>query len=279
MTASSQTWLPPDSRAVWSVYATVTLESGRKTPILDINSEQVLKTASLGKLFILLALSELLETSHESARVLLQRPGTVNGSGVWARLDTREITVEDAARLVAVCSDNVAANSLIDFLSLDRVQDAAQRYCSVSMLNDYFRSTRESNHPHTVSHGSSRDYSDLSRTIQESKSNVLSRVRSWLEMSVDSSLVFSSLDIDPLSHSSSRVDSWFNKTGSDEGVKADTGSITFRDITLSYAAISNWPSEDLSSEAAVYQGMRSLSTFLAEILYSFSVKRTAIFLQ
>jgi beta-lactamase class A len=78
-------------------------------------------------------------------------------------------------------------------------------------------------------------------------------VRQWLSANVDLSMVGSAfverLGVDPLAHLNGPV--WFfNKTGTDVGVRADVGAATVGGRTVAWAAIANWSEPTQSGQAS-----------------------------
>ena len=102
--------------------------------------ERLLRTASVGKLYLLLRLAELIESGAlDPADVLDRSSGpAVADSGLWQHLDAPRLTVADAARLVGAVSDNWATNVLLARVGIDTLPVGERG----SRLHDYVRDER-----------------------------------------------------------------------------------------------------------------------------------------
>lgn len=263
-------WSPSTQSAVWSI-AVRRLGDGRATTeplLLEQDPERVLGTASLGKLFLLRAVAERIDRDRGAASLLLPRPEglEVEDSGLWWHLAAPRLTVGDLAVLVASCSDNLAANALIDWVGLPSVKNAARQWVpGGSTLCDVFRDERGPGHPPEVSVGCAQDYLLVMEDIARAATPALATVRSWLRTGVDLSLVAAAAGLDPLSHYHPRGLDCVNKTGCDVGVRADVGVLTSPGGTLVYAVLASWdPSAEEGTAEAVIEDMRRLGGLLVE---------------
>lgn len=97
---------------------------------LALDADRVCETASVIKVPILVALSELVQAGRLrwEAEVAVQPQNRTTGSGVLADLeDGVRLRVSDLATLMIVVSDNVATNELIDRVGLSAVNEAMDR--------------------------------------------------------------------------------------------------------------------------------------------------------
>lgn len=233
-------WTPRTPGAQWSVEVR---EAGTSTLLLQQEPHVLLQTASLGKVFILRRVAELLTKDPALGATRLPKPTShmVGDSGLWHHLHTDTLPVSDLATLVASCSDNLASNALIEWVGLDRVHETAEAWVDGgSTLHDYFRDERDSSHAPTVSRGCAADYVKIMMDVMSSPTPELEAVRGWLSTSMDMSLVGAAVGIDPLSHYHPHGDDCLNKTGCDVGVRADAGIISGTSGSVVYAAICNW---------------------------------------
>lgn len=233
------------------------------------NADRAMRTASVGKLLLLIEAARQGETGELSGAALLVRDPDllVADSGLWQHLRARELSVDDVCVLIASVSDNVATNVLLKMVGLPALRTLAESLGLVdTALHDYVRDHRGPTDPETLSTGSASELSSLmsrlSRGVLVSPA-VAARVNAWLATGVDLSMVGSAFGLDPLSHASSDRN-WFirNKTGTDPGVRADVGTVGRGAGIYSYAVIANWdaPGHDLSDRALA--GMRAVGTAL-----------------
>lgn len=241
-----------DKRIVWSMFA---LHVGNNEILMNHNSEAIMETASIPKVFLLWKLSQLIEDGSLDPLALVQRDlsNRVGGSGLWNQLSTDSLSVNDAATLVGAVSDNVATNALLHLVGLSEVRNASRSLgCSVTRLNDYVRANRDlSIHPSSVSQGNSGELARVFARLEESRVRedaVTVRLINWLKSGVDLSMIPRNFGLDPSSYGASEegVSVW-NKTGTDEGVRADTGVVIGSRGRISYSVIANWHDDTVSN--------------------------------
>ena len=91
---------------------------------VSIGSDEVFESASTIKIFVLGTLYALAEKGKASLDSLLtyREDQFVDGTGVIRSLDPGfTIRAKDAATLMIICSDNIAANMLIEYLGLEAI--------------------------------------------------------------------------------------------------------------------------------------------------------------
>lgn len=232
-----------------------------------------MKTASVGKLLLLVEVARQFDAGELSTATMLRRdPGfAVADSGLWQHLQVETLSVEDLCVLIASVSDNLATNVVLDRVGLSSVGTLSESLgMTHTALLDFVRDHRGPEHPPTLSTGSAAELSWL--TNQLSRRELVSpavseRVNGWLATGVDLSMVASAFGLDPLDHASGDQNILVrNKTGADPGVRADVGTVERGAGRLSYAVIANWePSaDDLHDD--VLARMNAIGTILRSAL-------------
>lgn len=204
--------------------------------LLAHREHEVHRTASIGKLLLLLEVAQALEGGALRRDEPLDRRSVepVADSGLWQHLDADVLPLHDVALLVASVSDNLATNVL-----LHRVGLPAPR--GTVALHDRVRDARGPEHPPTLSTGTAADLALLMTELPE-------QVRAWLRTGTDLSMVASAFGLDPLAHDG---DDLVNKTGTDSTVRADVGLVG----GIAYAVLAEWDA-GLDLRHAVLAGMR-----------------------
>ncbi len=235
-----------DRRVDWSIC--IREQSGNV--LASHNADRQLQTASIGKLLLLGLLSKNIIDGDINAKTRLKKTSVpvVEDSGLWQNLAVEELALEDIATLIASVSDNHATNVLLNYIGLDRVKEFGRSLnLENTALLDYVRGNRNASHPPALSVGSASELSLLLMRIDNGSlvsEPVSAMLYKWLATGVDLSMVASAFGLDPLAHSfADRGFLVINKTGTDETVRADTGSVKASNTTLSYAVIANWPSD------------------------------------
>jgi beta-lactamase class A len=218
--------------------------------------ERLLRTASVGKLYLLVRVAELIASGALGAGELLDRSSgpAVADSGLWQHLDAERLTVADAARLVGAVSDNWATNVLLARVGVDTLPVGERG----SRLHDFVRDERGPADPPTLSEGCAADLVDLLLGLPHPGA-----VLDWVALGVDLSMVGSAFGLDPLAHQEpDRGVRLWSKTGTSDGVRADVGLVEVDGQRTAYAAICSWPpdGEDLRDE--VLTALRAIGTAL-----------------
>ncbi|MEO7754560.1 MAG: serine hydrolase [Terracoccus sp.] len=225
---------------------------GPATVLAEVESGAVMRTASVGKILLLLETARAM-TSDEAA---LDEPLTrsieewVSDSGLWHTLSVETLPLVDVAALVGAVSDNLATNVLLRRMGLDAVAVLATRLgLRATALHDRVRDERTSAHAATLSTGSAAELCTLAGRIERGEAvspTADAFVRQWLSANVDQSMVGSAFvehaGLDPIAHHESlggALRLW-NKTGTDAGVRADVGVVSRGTSCIAWAAVANW---------------------------------------
>lgn len=241
--------------------------------LLEEGADAVLRTASIGKILLLIRVAELLERGALDARDLLTRmpQDTVADSGVWQYLDVDTLSVGDLCELVGLASDNLATNVLLRRVGLDGVASAASaRGLTATALHDRVRDVRGPGDPVTLSTGCAAELAHVMVGLHRGAragDAVTGRVRSWLSKGMDLSQVASGWGLDPLAHLEEDLGlSVVNKTGTDHGIRAEVGLLSTSSSTIAYAVLANW--DDLAEPEGrhvVLARQRELGLFVAGV--------------
>ncbi|MEO6999758.1 MAG: serine hydrolase [Terracoccus sp.] len=262
----------PDAGGVeWSVC----LREGSGMPLGSVGADVSLRTASVGKVLLLLETARALTAGEVRSDEVLTRTleEWVADSGLWHTLSVESLPLGDVAALVGAVSDNLATNVLLRRVGLDQVARLATELgLRATALHDRVRDTRTSSHAATLSTGSASELSELMARIATGTAispAADSLVRQWLSANVDQSMVgavfVEQAGLDPIAHhvllteavdraveradgpgartsgaASGQLLGVWNKTGTDSGVRADVGAVTRGGRTVTWAAIANW---------------------------------------
>jgi beta-lactamase class A len=241
--------LPPDLAPVdWSI---LVVDVGSGATLAAQDEGRPLRTASVGKLFLLVEVARRAVTGELdlTERVGWREDELVADSGLWYRLDQRELSVGDLCLLVGAVSDNLATNVLLRVVGLPAVTAGTQALgYRDSALLDRVRDDRGPQHPPTLSVGTAAELADLMARLH--RGDVIDRdasrmVRGWLAANTNLSMVASAWDLDPLAHAEpDRGISLVNKTGTISTARADVGVVEGPAATVAYAVLVNWPAAE-----------------------------------
>ena len=202
------------------------------------DADAVLRTASVGKLLLLL---EVAAGGHDlDAPLSRSAVPPVADSGLWQHLRTDVLPVHDAAALVGAVSDNLATNALLHLVGLDAVdRRRAALGLTATRLHDVVRDVRGPQDPPTLSSGTAGELSRLAAELHAGRVEGAERVRQWLAAGADLSMVASAWGLDPLAHveADRGLRAW-GKTGTDLGVRADVGVLAGPRRAVAWAVLS-----------------------------------------
>lgn len=238
--------------------------------VVALDPDGVLPSASMGKVLLLIcAAAALASGEHAPADPIELLPiDRVGDSGLWQHLPDGRLSWEAACVLVAAVSDNSAANALLRVLGLDRVRAVSMDLgIPLTRQDDYLRDIRAPGHPPAPSWARAGDLALLMERLASAGADWPegARVRSWLSLGTDLSMVASGFDVDPLAHADLPAGRWMlNKTGSDAGVRADAGALGRPGESWSYAVMAHWSAERTDLVPGVLASMRRIGRLLGE---------------
>ncbi len=203
---SSPLSLPDAGGVEWSVC----LRDGGGMPLSSTGADVSLRTASVGKVLLLLETARALTEGELAPDEVLTRTleEWVADSGLWHTLSVESLPLGDVAALIAAVSDNLATNVLLRRIGLDQVARLATELgLRATALHDRVRDTRTSSHAATLSTGSAAELSELMTRIATGtavSAPADSLVRQWLSANVDQSMVgavfVEQAGLDPIAH-------------------------------------------------------------------------------
>lgn len=261
----------------WSVC----VRDGEGMPLGVLGADVPLRAASVGKLLLLLEVARAMSVGELGAREPLTRDDAdrVGDSGLWHTLAVDTLPATDVAALVGAVSDNLATNVLLRRVGLEAVAGtAAYLGLSHTALHDRVRDARGPEHAPSLSSGTASELSDLAHRVMHERAlgpAADALVREWLSGNTDQSMVGSPFveqaGLDPLAHHVSLSPDllYWNKTGTDLGVRADVGSVSRDGRTVSWAAIANWdptPGQAATERARLWTVLRGMRHIGEEIL-------------
>lgn len=221
--------------------------------IAESAPELLLKTASVGKIFLLIEVARQIEAGElDPDEPLTRTPEEwVADSGLWQVLGSEHLTVRDAAALIGAVSDNLATNVLLRRVGVDAVAaTTASLGVASSRLLDRVREERLPEHPPTLSLGCAGELARVLGALHRGavvSREVSTRVLCWLALNTDLSMVASAFGLDPLAHQEAdRGLRLWNKTGTISTARIDVGVVAGPHRSLAYAVLANWTAADVS---------------------------------
>ncbi|MER5336739.1 serine hydrolase [Micromonospora sp. NPDC002717] len=213
------------------------LDDGRT---VSTDPDLALPLASVGKVLLLAEVARRLADATlapDQPVELLDADREVGGTGLLGRLSPRRWTVADLATVVAAVSDNAATNALLRLVTLDAVQELARRAgLRDTTVHDRIRAERGPEVPRTFATGTAHELCAFLAEVATGTwhgPQACRLLRGWLAGNTDRTMVADSVGHDPWSSDGVRVE---NKTGTDTGVRADTGIVSGRHSVV-YAVI------------------------------------------
>lgn len=235
---------------------------------LSYRGDSTQRTASIGKLLLLIEAARQVESGALPEHELLQRTNDdrVRDSGLWQFLDADALSVHDACVLIGRVSDNLATNVLLRRVGLAQVERlSGQLGFRTIRLHDMVRDVRTPMDPQTLSTGSAAELSSLMHRLATNSlvsPQVSRRVVKWIRGGADLSMVASGWGLDPLTHSGAEeAIRLAHKTGTDTGVRGDVGIGEGPCGTVAYAALAQWDGPGVNV-LGVLAAMRRIGEFL-----------------
>ncbi|QTX05916.1 serine hydrolase [Agromyces archimandritae] len=245
---------PEHDGLVWSATA-FDLDDGEV--LFAHETGRVLKTASIGKVFLLHTVLE----EELAGRLSLDEPVTrrpsdwMDDSGLWYLMQASTLSIYDLCALIGAVSDNHATNTLVRRVGIEAVQASTEALgYRDSALHDMIRWPRPPGAPQTLSSGTAAELSDFVARLARKElltPEACDMFRRWLGAGMDCSMVPSGFGLDPLAHDFFDRGLWvWNKTGTMSTVRADIGVVMSPERRVAYAVLANWaPGEDRRDEA------------------------------
>jgi beta-lactamase class A len=267
--ARASSWLT--GAAKWSARVT-DLSTGET--LWEHDPGRVLKTASVGKVFLLAEVARRFDdaTLDPGEVIAAAAEDQVADSGILYLLRQQDHRIDDLCLLIGAVSDNMATNMLLRRLGLEDVQRATRELgFTESGLRDRVRLNRPHDDPLTLSRGSAAELSEFAARLHAGTVHSVSvsdRVRRWLEVNTDLSMVAQAFGLDPLAHT--EIDAGFglwNKTGTISDARIDIGCVSHGvpGRTVAYAVAANWPLGQ-DHRDPVLQGMRQVGSEIRRYL-------------
>lgn len=251
------------------VHWAISIRDASGHPIASSNPDHAMRTASVGKILLLIEVARQLDAGELNRSALLHREPElmVADSGLWQYLQVEHLSVNDLCILIASVSDNVATNVVLNKVGFQALRALTESLGLVhTALLDYVRDYRGPDHSPALSTGSAAELSYLMSKLarHELVSPVVSKqVDVWLATGLDLSMVAFAFGLDPLAHvRPDRNVLVRNKTGSDPGVRADVGTIRRGAARYSYAVIANWDASDADLRDVVLSTMNRIGALL-----------------
>jgi len=250
------------------------VDLGTGETLVSIDDRIVLPTASIGKVLLLVELSARITSKDVSGLGIFDKNpiDDVGDSGIWQHLQAPALPVGDLATLVGATSDNLATNLLLKQIGLDAVRARTESLgLRRTALLDLVRDRRGPDDAPQLSVGSTSELGWLMGALARNEivDPVTSqRVMGWLSLNTDLSMVASAFGLDPLAHRTSDHDLLLvNKTGTDDGVRAEIGALRGRRAAVSYAVTVQFDDATLATRLSVLEGLRTVGADLLEYVY------------
>lgn len=248
------------------------LASGRE--LLSVDDYVVMPTAGIGTVLLLAEVAARLDNPDFESLVILDREAhdEVGSAGIWQHLQAPSFPIADLAVFTAAASDNLATNVLLRDVGLEAVHARTEKLgLNRTALLDAARDHRGPDDAPQLSVGSMRELSWLFSEIARGEATsptASQRLVDWLSLNMDLSLVASAFGLDPLSHRQGTPElTLFNKTGSDAGIRAETGVLRGPRTGVAYAIAASFADNDLTTRLAVIDGLRTVGGDLLEYVY------------
>lgn len=232
--------------AAWSARVT---DLGTGQTLWEHTPHRVLKTASVGKVFLLAEVARRFDdvTLDPGEVLAATADDQVADSGILYLLRQQDQRIDDLCLLIGAVSDNMATNILLRRLGLDEVQRATRDLgFTESGLRDRVRLNRSQDDPLTLSTGNAAELCEFVARLQmgDIRSPAVSeRLRRWLGVNTDLSMVAWAFGLDPLAHTEpdAGFELW-NKTGTISDARIDIGCVGNPDSgrRVGYAVLANW---------------------------------------
>ncbi|MEU5163473.1 serine hydrolase [Streptomyces sp. NPDC020875] len=251
--------------------AAIDVDDGRTTGVDDT---VVLPVASTAKLLLLAEVARRIDAGEldPAAPVALDPADTVHGTGLLTRLGRTGWTVADLAVLTAAVSDNTATNALLRLVGTEATGNLARRLSLGELtVHDRVRDHRGPGDPPVFATGTARALAELAAhtargtLVTPGASRLL---LDWMRSNTDHGLAPALAVHDPYTREFPAPPPGVllvaNKTGTDPGVRADTG-VFIGARRVAYAIVAHWDTAlGESTERAAVHAIRDVGRTLAE---------------
>ena len=234
-----------DPQVAWRVCV---LDASRDDVLVEHDPRTVQRTASLGKLVLLVEVGRRLEegTLDPGERLTPTEDDLVRDSGLWWHLSSASLPLLDCAALVGAFSDNLATNVLLRRVGgVDPARSTA-RQVGLDGVRLHRKVADAAPPPgtgsaHGLSSGCAADYAALMARLHRDdivSPAVCRLVLGWLALNADLSMVGGAFGLDPLCHTDpDRGLQLWNKTGTTSDVLGDVGLLSGPARTVAYAVL------------------------------------------
>ena len=237
----------------WAVHV---VDSRTGETLAGVDADRVQRTASLGKILLLVEVARLLESGEldGSQQLVPRSEDLVADSGLWRHLATASLEARDCAALVGAFSDNLATNVLLNRVGGAPAVAATSLAAGIDgvALHGPVLDRRGPADPPTLSTASAAGLATLMSRLERGEvvsRTVSEQVVAWLSLNADLSMVASAFGLDPLCHTDpDRGVRLWNKTGTISDVRGDAGVVTGPGGCVAYAVLAEW--DDVTSPAA-----------------------------
>jgi beta-lactamase class A len=233
-------------------YAIVDLTSGERFTLHDQNVQPTASTIKLAVLYELMKQAEDGKLSLDAPRPL-DRQTVVGGAGILMNLGTPSLSLRDHATLVAILSDNTAANVLIDTVGMDAVN---ARLRSLDLTATRLRRRMMDSAAARRGDENVSTAGDLARLME-----ILYRGQGLSPASRDEALrilkIKSDLKVSPMQRGIPDAIDVASKEGDLEGVWADVGIVYAKNRPYVFAAMTTYLRDDKAGERAIEELSRA----------------------
>jgi beta-lactamase class A len=246
----------------------------RGTTVLAGDDNDTLPVGGVGVVPLLVEVAAAFEDGRLNPLEIFDRAALeqVTLAGVWQHMKAPTLPLADLAVLAASAGDALAANALLSRVGLPAIRTRLEALgLQRSALLDGFRDRRGPDDAPQVALASARDLATLFSALVNSRAvnaRVSAQVAEWLSLNTDLSLAASATGLDPFAHDNDDHGLLFvNKTGRDDGVRAEAGVLAGPRAGLAYALIVNFDDLSIAHRLRAHDAFRVLGLELMEYVF------------
>ncbi|MGP3533766.1 serine hydrolase [Microbacterium sp. RD1] len=246
----------------------------RGTAVLAGDDNDTLPVGGLGVVPLLVEVAAAFEDGRLNPLEIVDRSSLepVTVAGIWQHLKAPALPLADLAVLAASVGDALAANALLDRVGLPAVRARLETLgMERTALLDRFRDRRGPDDAPRLALSSARELATLFAALVNSRAvdaRVSAQVAEWLSRNADLSLVASAAGLDPFAHENDDHGLLFiNKTGRDDGVRAEAGVLAGPRAGVSYALIVCFDDLSIAHRLRAHDAFRVLGLELMEYVF------------